>query len=248
MTNQPDPLASPNGIEISQLECPIDSMFLIHKALRNEAARVEEMVRTFDHGSSVQPIRAAFNLWAVALAFHAQQEDIHMTGAMEDFPPARDNESEHTELENLLEDISNYVDGKDQKDLRSRVIQVMEALREEQHMLLLERLEDVMAVLNEEIGKTRVIARTQRHLYQRVVALRVAQDDHLECEEEFVLPEIRQRFDDADQLKMMRWLFIDDEAEDKRWMLDWVGERLTTNEHQVLKELENRLAAVAVGS
>ena len=56
---------------------------------------------------------------------------------------------------------------------------------------MFQRLEAVMQVLDAEVGRARLVDRTHHHLYQSVVALRVAQDDHLECEEEFVLPTIR---------------------------------------------------------
>ncbi len=39
-----------------------------------------------------------------------------------------------------------------------------------------------------------------------VVAPRIAQDDHLECEEEFVLPELRDRLDDAEEPALMKRL------------------------------------------
>jgi hypothetical protein len=65
--------------EITRIEHPIDVMHLLHKAFRSEAARVEEMVRQFQLGSSLQPIRIAFDSWAAALAFHAQQEDRYIT-------------------------------------------------------------------------------------------------------------------------------------------------------------------------
>ena len=63
------------NLEVNSSECPIDGMYLIHKALRVEAGRVEEMARTLKEGDSLQPIIGAFNLWAAALAFHAEQED-----------------------------------------------------------------------------------------------------------------------------------------------------------------------------
>ena len=92
-------------LEVKPPECPIDGMYLIHKALRVEAARIEEMARTINEGCSLQPIIGAFNSWAAALAFHAEQEDAYMTAHMPDFPPARVNESEHKELGVLLGDL-----------------------------------------------------------------------------------------------------------------------------------------------
>ena len=51
-----------------------------------------------------------------------------------------------------------------------------------------------------------VIARTQRHLFGTVVTARIAQDDHLEEEEAFVLPVIRRQLSDAQQRTIVRHL------------------------------------------
>ena len=234
------------GMEVTYLESPIDAMFLIHKALSTEARQVEEMVRRFQEGDSLQAIRMAFNLWAAALIFHAEREDQYMTAPMPDFPPARDNEAEHVDLGKMLDNLEGFLAQDNKRGLSVRVKSALLALHEEQHNELIERLQDVMEVLNDEIGKSRIVARTQRHLYQRVVALRVSQDDHLECEEQFVLPEIRQRFDEEEQLEMMRRLLVDEEAEDPNWVLEWISPALTPAEQQVLTNLAARFNAVGV--
>jgi len=221
-------------------------MHLIHKTLRAEAARVEEMVRQFEIGDSLQPIRGAFNLWATALLFHADQEDRYMTTPLVNFQPARDNEAEHAALGKLLDDLANFLKRDDTKGLAERLDEVMLVLHEQQHTVLLERLEDVMVVLNEEIGKTRVIARTQRHLYGRIVALRIAQDDHLESEEAFILPEVCQRFGEVEQLAVVQQLLIDEGAEDQLWVLDWMTRSLTPAERQVLADVEARFQRTSV--
>ena len=248
MAGQLGALSTAISTEITRLDSPIDAMYLIHKALQAEAARVEEMVRTLNGGDSLQNVRSAFNLWAAALVFHAQQEDVYMTGPMPDFQAARTNESEHAGLASLLGDLGAFVAANDERGLADRVKEAMAALHEEQHTKLIEKLEDVMLVLNEEIGKTRLVARTHRHLYQRVVGLRVAQDDHLESEEAFVLPEIRQQFSEAAQLKMIRQLLIDQAAEDRGWVLDWVAERLVPGERRLLANLSTRCDMVAVAA
>ncbi len=76
------------------------------------------------------------------------------------------------------------------------------------------------------------------------MSLRVAQDDHLECEEEFVLPEIRETFDEAAQLEMIRPLLIDDQAQDPMWVMEWVSQRLFLEERGYLQELAARFALV----
>ena len=42
------------------------------------------------------------------------------------------------------------------------------------------KLQGVLAVLYAELGRRRLVARTKRHLYASVVALRTPQDDHLD--------------------------------------------------------------------
>jgi hypothetical protein len=46
--------------DIPKLECPIDVMYVIHHALRAEAARVETLVGRLEKGGSLQPVRQAF--------------------------------------------------------------------------------------------------------------------------------------------------------------------------------------------
>jgi hypothetical protein len=232
--------------EITQLEHPIDVMYLIHRALKAEARLLEEMVQRFRIGESLQPFRAVFNLWASALIFHADQEDRYMTAPMTDLAAARDNEAEHDDLGKGLSDLASFLGKNDRKGLEARVKEAILALHEQQHMELMEKLEDVMAVLNQEIGKTRVIARTHRHLYGKVVALRIAQEDHFESEEAFILPEIYRRFSQEEQLKVVERLLTDESAEDSRWVLDWVAQYLTPVERQVLADLEASWAGIAV--
>jgi hypothetical protein len=87
---------------------------------------------------------------------------------------------------------------------------------------LMERLEDLQTYFHSEIGRTIVIARTQRNLFAKVVALRMVQDDLLEAEEECVLPVLRQRLSTAQQLEIARHLLIDAEAQDQDEILAWV--------------------------
>jgi hypothetical protein len=226
--------------EILKLDSPIDVMYLIHKALSAEAARVQREIEQLEIGGSQQPFRAAFNFWAAALMYHADTEDQYMTAPMTDFQQARDNEAEHAELAGLMDDLTAYMEKGDVKRLEERVSAAIIALHEQQHNELMEKLEDVLAVLNEEIGRTRLIARTRRHLYGKVVALRICQDDHLESEDAFVLPKIREWMSDTDQLQLVNRLLIDKDAEDTSWILDWVAKESTPGERKLLKGIVAR--------
>ena len=104
------------------------------------------------------------------------------------------------------------------------------------HERLAQRLEEIRAYLRE-IDRDAVTARTRRRLFGKVVALRIEQDDHLEEEEEFVLPIIRERIDEAQQLEMARHLLIDPHTPDERWIMDWLIQDLTGAERQVLADL-----------
>ncbi len=182
--------------ESAKLESPIDVMYLVHKALRAEAAHVATVIEQLEEGGNLQPFKRAFYGWVIALGHHEEVEDTYMTALLPDSLQARDNEAAHRRLEEMLE--------------------------------------DVQRCLHEEIGRTLLIARTRRHLYGRVVMAWIAQDDHLEEEEAFVLPVIRQRMDEAQQLEVARRLLIDQDAEDTRWILDWVPQHVTPPERQWL--------------
>ena len=220
------------------LDTPIDVMYLIHGALSAEASSVQRLIEELEVGASLQPIRAAFNFWATTLMYHADIEDQSMTGPMTDFQPARDNENEHADLGEMLEELQEFVLSDDHKGLEQRVKQAIVALHEETHVELMERLEDVLAVLDGEIGRTRVIARTRRHLYGKIVALKICQDDHLESEEAFVLPEVRERMSVAQQLDLARRLLIDEGSDNAEWVYDWVHRNVGPQQQQQLAYLK----------
>jgi hypothetical protein len=108
---------------------------------------------------------------------------------------------------------------------------------EDSHRRLEQRLESVVKCMDEEIGKNRLVARTQRHLYGKVVSLQIAQDDHLEEEEEFILPLVRQHFTNEQQRAIVRKILVDDQAADRLWVLKWLGRNLTQGERRLIEAL-----------
>lgn len=197
--------------EVARLESPIDVMYLIHKALRAEAARSEQLVSGLDTGDSLQRFRLAFNSWATALVYHAELEDRYIMGPLT---------NSHA------------------PELAERLRTAMAGMEDEMHRELVQTVQDVLTVLNEEIGKTSLITRTKQHLYRQVVALRIAQEDHLENEEALVLPLVRERMDQREQLTAAKSLLIDEEAENCRWIIEWVAEHLNPREQKLLADLE----------
>ena len=231
--------------ENTRFESPVAAILLIHKALRTEATHVENMVNNLEIGDSLQPFNLAFYSWATALVYHAEQEDRFMmaylnhNGPSDQDPPGLDRASIKRDgsLGTLAKD--------DASDLLSKVGWAMVAQEEKLHQQLLAKVEDVLTVLQQDIGQTSLIPRTIQHLYQGVVALRISLEDHLETEEALVLPVIRRRMDEAQQARLARSLLIDDGAQHTCWMLDWVRQRLTHVEQEMLAELEERFGMTA---
>lgn len=227
--------------ETEQYEVPIDVMYLIHKALTRQAEKSQELIENLEEGGSLQPFTMTFNHWASMLIYHADMEDEHMTGPFTDWQLGRDNEAEHKELGDLLEDLGSDLQKDDKEGLEDKIKQAIALIHEEQHVELMEKLEDVLAVMGDEIGRQRVVARTKRHLYGKVVAAKISQDDHLEAEEALVLPMIREWMDEQQQLALVKILLIDEQSGDPRWILDWIAENVDNDEQrQWLASLEAR--------
>ncbi len=106
------------------------------------------------------------------------------------------------------------------------------------HMRLVERVEEIQAYL-QEIGDQVVSPRIRRRLFGKVVALRIDQDDHLEEEEELMLPIIREQFSREQQLEMVEHLLLDTRTPDESssWVLDWLRQDLTDVERRSLAKL-----------
>ena len=216
--------------ETSTAGSPVDVMYLIHEALRAEAARVEALARDLDAGESLQRFKLAFNSWATALVYHADQEDRYMTGP-------------------LIRSLTSTDQGpRTQKAADSALTDEMKgtivAQEEELHTELVRAIEDVLMVLNDEIGKTSLIARTKQHLYSQVIALRIGQEDHLETEEALIVPIARERLTQRQQMEMARALLIDAEAQDPRWPVDWITQHLAPSEQRVIADLEARFREI----
>ncbi len=204
--------------EITTLEQPIDAMYLIHKALRGEADRTVEQARCLEDGDSLQSFKLAFTAWATAIMYHAEKEVGTAMSKSAD-------ESRRTAAHDPVE----------------RAKWALLEKEDAEYARLLEGAQEVMTVLEEDIGATSVISRTKQHLYGQVIALRVAQEDHLETEEAMVLPLIRDNFSPERQLEIVGGLLIDRDADDRRWVIDWISKDLTPKENELLLALESRI-------
>ena len=102
---------------IAVLESPIDVMYLLHKGLSAQAERVQKLIENFEIGGSLQSFTLEFDRWAIALAYHAQVDDEHMTAPLTDCAPARDNETEHEVLAEQLGDMASLLEKDDKVEL-----------------------------------------------------------------------------------------------------------------------------------
>jgi hemerythrin superfamily protein len=230
--------------EITKLDSPIDVMYLIHKGMRADSARGEKAAAGAMEGGDLKAFKEALGLWAKQLLHHATAEDKYMTAPLTNSQPARDNEAEHAELARQATALGEYMAKGDAAGLAGDIRATMAVLQEKQHEELTGRLKAVEEELKRGLGESKVVARTRRHLYQQVVALRITENDHLENEEAFVLPVVRQRMNERQQLGMVRRLLIEDEARDPRWIISWLSGELTSKERRLLRDLEARLKEV----
>ena len=217
-------------------------MVLIHRAFSAEAALVQKLIEDMQEEDSLQNFRLRFNSWAAVLMYHADTEDRYMTAPLTDFDLARSNEAEHAELADLADGLSQYLKDRDSETLERRVKVAAIALHEQQHDKLLTALQDILDVMDGESGKNKLVTRTLRHLYGKVVALRICQDDHFESEEALVLPEVEARFSTEEKKEIVRKLLLDEEAAKPTWVMDWVIKNTDPLERERLIDIQHTMA------
>lgn len=113
-------------------------------------------------------------------------------------------------------------------------------LEEEQHKELDDRFHEVENVLKEVLDDQKVAARTICHIHSRLIDVRILELIHFENEEAFICPLVHDKIDEAGQLYLVRRLFIDDNAEDPHWVINWVHSELEPAEQELLEDLEVR--------
>ena len=234
--------------EITKLDSPIDVMYLMHAAFHALSERVEQMAADAQQGSDLSEFRESFDFWVKQLLYHATAEDTYMTAPLVDCQPARDNETEHAELARQGTELVGFLDKGDEAGISDSIKATVLALGEQEHRELADTLQEVEDLLKQEMGRDKVVARTRRHLYQRVLALRVLEFDHFENEEAFVVSLVRERIGEDDQLQMAKHLLMDDKAENPRWIIDWVRSELTPSEGALLDALEARFSGAPTAS
>ena len=57
-----------------------------------------------------------------------------------------------------------------------------------------------------------------------------------------VLPLLRENLSPESQLEVVGGLLIDRDADNQRWVIDWMSQDLTPKENELLLELESRIS------
>ena len=231
--------------QVTKLESPIDVMYLMHKAFNAQAKRIEALAFEGQDSGDLTEFKESFEEWVKQFFYHAATEDEYMTGPFKDSPAARDNEAEHVEISDAGSEMIEFLAKGDNAGLMENMTTAMVALDDKQHDELVKKTEEVEQILSKAMGETKVIGRTRRHLYLRVMSLRVLESDHFENEEAFILPMVRDGMSDEQELQLVRRLLVDDAADDPRWIIDWVARGISAEERTLVSDLEARLAAVS---
>lgn len=233
--------------DITRLESPIDVQILLHKAFHALSLRVEQMAAESEKGGDLTEFQDGFGFWVKQLLYHATTEDNFMTNPLKD-QPARDNEAEHVELVKNATGIVEFLGKGDAAGLEDSVKAAMFTLDEQQHEDLIDSAKNIQDILMKEMGQDRVVVRTRRHLYRKVMDMRILEFDHFENEEAFVNPLVREQMTDQQELALAKRLLIDETADDPRWVIDWVSKELKPKERQLLAELEASFAGISTAA
>jgi hemerythrin superfamily protein len=226
----------------TKLEAPIDMMILMHKAFRAQSERTEALAAEAQGGGDLGPLTEAFGFWMKQLLYHATIEDKVMTAPLTDCQPARDNESEHAELAAQGTGLVAFIEKGDAAGLEESVKAAMLSMEDEQHKELADKATEIESALKEALGESTVTARTRRHLYRRIMALRILEYDHFENEEAFVCSVVKERMSEQEQLEMVKHILTEEGADDPRWIIQWVSDEISSEEREWLAGLESRFS------
>jgi hypothetical protein len=135
--------------EITQLDHPIDIMYLIHKAIRAEARHTRQAAEQLEIGGNFKSFMNVFYQWAIALGYHEETEYKYLIPYLPQSPPAHHNGVGHKELLEGLEELQiclheelgrTIVIPRTQRQLFGKVINLLIAqadlLEEEEEILL----------------------------------------------------------------------------------------------------------------
>ena len=145
--------------------------------------RTEEMAAEATTVEDIAKLNETFGFWVKQIVYHATVEDEVMTGPLKDSQPARDNETEHSELAGKAGDLASFIAIGNAAGVEESVRDAAFSLEEEQHRALEEKFHEVETALKDALGEKKVTARAIRHIHSRLLGVRILELDHFENEE-----------------------------------------------------------------
>ena len=206
------------NIENNNQSNPIEAAGFLHEALRTAANQVKQISDQLGTVHSLQGLTLAFTNWVTVLIFNMAQQENHIEPSLRDA---------------LSKEDSN----KEQKN-GSIILALSRVGRQEQ----MSKIEDVFSILYGEIGDTSLITRTAQHLQRQILDMEIAQTNHLETQDLLIIPILANRMDSVDQLSLLKNILIDEQSDDRRWIVDWISEHSNPSSKSALAEIESQLA------
>ncbi|MBD48637.1 MAG: hypothetical protein CL891_06075 [Dehalococcoidia bacterium] len=198
----------------------LDHITFVHKALRTTASELINSTYRLKTGDNLKGINLAFTSWVSALVFYLEASEKYL--------------EQH--LKQLLHG-RNYIGNNYNNTLIIWFMGLAKLNRTRQ----LKRIDDIFSILHVEIGKTSLITRTIQHLNLGILRLKIAQEDYLETQEESLIPLICKHSNSTQQLHFLKHILIDQESEDRKWMIKWVIGHLDSTNTKLISDLERRL-------
>ena len=206
------------NIENNNQSNPIEAAGFLHEALRIAANQVKQISDQLGTVHSLQGLTLAFTNWVTVLIFNMAQQENYIEPSLRDA---------------LSKEDSN----KEQKN-SSIILALSRVGRQEQ----MSKIEDVFSILYSEIGDTSLITRTTQHLQRQILDMEIAQTNHLETQDLLIIPILANRMDSVDQLSLLKNILIDEQSDDRRWIVDWISEHSNPSSKSALAEIESQLA------
>lgn len=236
--------------KIQELETPIDVMYLMHKVFMAHSEKTEALARSAQSGGDLGDLERHVYDWLKHLRYHVDTEDEYMTGPLLDTRlqgdrfPLKDNEREHREILDQGDAIIAFLEEGEIAGLADDIRMIMLKVEEQEHADYDIKVSDVEDALAKALGEERVLARTRRHLYRSIMALRVTEFDHFENEEAFVLPLVKEQMSRSQELQCVWKLLFDEDSNNSRWIIDFMYAELQNNEKRLLLSLEEEFESL----
>jgi len=196
---------------------PIDEIRFLHEALRTAASQVKQISDQLGTVHSLQGFTLAFTNWITVLIFSMTQQENHVEPSLRYTLSGKNGNLNQT---------------------NGNVILALSKVGREEQMSM---IEDVFAVLYGEIGDTSPITRTIQHLQRQILAMEIAQTNHLETQDLLKIPILADSMDRIDQLSLLKNLLIDEGSDNRRWIVEWLSEHLDPVSNSALAELESQI-------